>query len=45
MGDQRSILTLESQCYKIAQFIGQYVISLGGVDVITFTGGVGENRI
>ena len=43
MGDQRSILTLESQAYKIAQFIGQYVISLGGVDVITFTGGVGEN--
>ena len=45
MGDQRSILTLESQAYKIAQFIGQYVISLGGVDVITFTGGVGENGI
>ncbi|MBR2289062.1 MAG: acetate kinase [Clostridia bacterium] len=43
MGDQRSILTLESQAYKIAQFIGQYVISLGGVDVITFAGGVGEN--
>ena len=43
MGDQRSILTLESQAYKIAQFIGQYVISLGGIDVITFTGGVGEN--
>ncbi len=45
MGDQRSILTLESQAYKIAQFIGQYVISLGGVDVITFTGGVGENGL
>ena len=43
MGDQRSILTLESQAYKIAQFIGQYYISLGGVDAITFTGGVGEN--
>ena len=43
MNDQRSILTLESQAYKIAQFIGQYLISLGGLDVITFTGGVGEN--
>ena len=43
MGDQRSILTLESQAYKIAQFIGQYYVSLGGVDAITFTGGVGEN--
>ena len=45
MGDQRSILTLESQAYKIAQYIGQYVISLGGLDVLTFAGGVGENGI
>ena len=43
MGDQRSILTLESQAYKIAQYIGSYYVSLGGVDAITFTGGVGEN--
>ena len=43
MGDQRSILTLESQAYKIAQFIGQYYVSLGGADAITFTAGVGEN--
>ena len=45
MGDQRSILTLESQAYKIAQYIGQYMISLGGLDVLTFAGGVGENGI
>lgn len=45
MGDQRSILTLESQAYKIAQYIGQYVVSLGGLDVLTFAGGVGENGI
>lgn len=45
MKDQRSILTLESQAYKIAQYIGQYVISLGGLDVLTFAGGVGENGI
>lgn len=45
MGDQRSILTLESQAYKVAQYIGQYVISLGGLDVLTFAGGVGENGI
>ena len=43
MGDQRSILTLESQAYKIAQYIGQYMISLGGLDALTFAGGVGEN--
>lgn len=45
MKDQRSILTLDSQAYKIAQYIGQYVISLGGLDVLTFAGGVGENGI
>ena len=45
MGDQRSILALENQAYRIAQYIGQYVISLGGLDVLTFAGGVGENGI
>lgn len=45
MNDQRSVLALESQAYKIAQYIGQYMIALGGVDVITFAGGVGENGI
>lgn len=43
MNDYRSILALESQAYKVAQYIGQYVVSLGGVDAITFAGGVGEN--
>ena len=45
MGDQRSVLSLESQAYRIAQYIGQYVITLGGLDVLTFAGGVGENGI
>ena len=45
MKDPRSILALESQAYKIAQYIGQYIISLGGLDVLTFAGGVGENGI
>ena len=43
MGDQRSILTLESQAYKISQYIYQYIISLGCLKVLTFAGGVGEN--
>ncbi len=45
MGDQRSVLTLDNQAYKIAQYIGQYIISLGGLDILTFAGGVGENGI
>ena len=43
MNDYRSVLALESQAYKVAQYIGQYIVSLGGVDIITFAGGVGEN--
>ncbi|MEG0873093.1 MAG: acetate kinase [Clostridia bacterium] len=42
-GDKRSILALDSQSYKVAQYIAQYAVSLGGLDVLVFTGGVGEN--
>ena len=41
-GDERSILALDSQAYQIAQYIGKFMISLGGLDVIAFAGGVGE---
>lgn len=44
-GDQRSILALDTQAYKIAQTIAAYMITLQGVDIITFTGGVGEKGI
>ena len=37
-GDPRSVLALDSQAYKVAQYIGQYIVSLGGVDIITFAG-------
>ena len=42
-GDERSILALESRAYIIAQYIAKFIVSLNGVDVITFTGGIGEN--
>ena len=42
-GDERSILALESRAYIIAQYIAKFVVTLGGVDVITFAGGIGEN--
>ena len=45
MSDYRSMLALDSQSYKIAQYIGQYAVTLGGLDVLTFAGGVGENGI
>ncbi len=45
MKDPRSVLALDSQAYKIAQYIGQYYITLDGLDVLVFTGGVGENGL
>lgn len=29
----------------IAQFIAKYAVSMGGLDVVVFTGGIGENQI
>ena len=42
-GDERSILALESRAYIIAQYIAKFIVTLNGVDIITFAGGIGEN--
>ena len=44
-GDPRSVLALESRAYIIAQYIAKFMVTLGGVDYITFSGGIGENGI
>ncbi len=44
-GDERSILALESRAYIIAQYIAKFLVTLQGVDYITFSGGVGENGV
>ncbi len=44
-GDQRAILALDMYEYRILKYIGAYAAVLGGVDIIVFTGGVGENQI
>lgn len=44
-GDERSILAMETQAYIIAKTIVSYMVPLEGLDVITFTGGVGEKGI
>lgn len=41
--DKNAQFSLEYFCLKTAQFIGMMTISLGGVDGIVFTGGIGEN--
>ena len=44
-GNERAILALDMYEYRILKYIGAYTAVLGGVDVIVFTGGVGENQI
>ena len=44
-GDPRSVLALESRAYIIAQYIAKFMVTLGGVDYITFSGGIGEHGI
>ena len=43
-GDERARLALDMYEYRILKYIGAYTAVLGGVDVIVFTGGVGENQ-
>ena len=43
-GDERAKLAMDMYEYRILKYIGAYTAVLGGVDVIVFTGGVGENQ-
>lgn len=42
-GDQRSRLALEVYISSVRHYLGAYLVELGGVDVIAFAGGIGEN--
>ncbi len=42
-GHHRALLAHKAFCYQIRKTIGAYVAAMGGVDVLAFTGGIGEN--
>ncbi|MGE4518294.1 MAG: acetate kinase [Desulfobacteraceae bacterium] len=42
-GDKRCELAIDIEAYKLKQYIGMYAATLGTVDAIVFTAGVGEN--
>lgn len=42
-GDEKAMLAIKKQAKMIADYIGAYFITMGGVDAIAFTAGVGEN--
>lgn len=43
-GDERAKLALDMYEQRIIKYIGAYAAEMGGVDIIVFTGGVGENQ-
>jgi len=44
-GNHRAELALKMYAYSILKYIGAYTAVLGGLDILVFTGGVGENQI
>lgn len=44
-GNARAKLAVDAFVESVRGFIGQYLVALGGCDVLAFTGGIGENGI
>jgi acetate kinase len=42
-GDERAVLALKMYEYRVKKYIGAYAAAMGGVDLLIFTGGIGEN--
>jgi acetate kinase len=42
-GDQQAEVAIDAFCYRLRKYIGAYTASLGHVDGLVFTGGIGEN--
>ena len=42
-GDEKCQLALDKFCYEVAKYVGSYTAALNGIDILTFTAGVGEN--
>lgn len=42
-GNYRAEVALDMYAYRVKKYIGSYAAALGGVDLLIFTGGIGEN--
>ncbi len=40
--NHRALLALKAYCYRVRKYIGAYVASMGGLDAVVFTGGIGQ---
>jgi len=44
-GNELAALAIDVYCYRIKKYIGAYAAAMGGLDIVVFTGGVGENAV
>ena len=42
-GDRNAQLAIQVYAYRVRKYVGAYAAAMSGVDVIAFTGGIGEN--
>jgi acetate kinase len=42
-GNERAQLAMKMYDYRVRKYIGSYAAAMGGIDVLVFTGGIGEN--
>jgi acetate kinase len=42
-GNKQCAVAMETYAYRVKKYIGAYMAGLGGVDLVAFTAGVGEN--
>lgn len=42
-GNERAKLALDVYYYRVKKYVGAYAAAMGGLDLVVFTGGVGEN--
>jgi acetate kinase len=42
-GNTKALLALKMFSYRVKKFIGSYVAAMNGLDLLIFTGGIGEN--
>ena len=43
-GNKYAKLALDTYCYRVAKYIGSYIMAMQGVDIIALTAGIGENN-
>ena len=44
-GNERAQLALDMYAYRVKKYIGAYTAAMNGLDILIFTGGIGENSV